>query len=249
MLEIDKQKSYYDRYFSSQKPRREDDLTFKDYFLDNVIDRSRVGTSDRVLELGCGSGIFTRRLLARGASVTGLDISPHGLAIMRTEFSHLIDNGKLQLVEGDINEYLATSPNTYDVICGSGIIHHLSDPDRTFGLMKRCLAPSGRIFFSPEPNGTGLYGTVWRYLAPTLYKIMKGDFAWEVEKGTLNVTVPQITRMLRKHGFNDIDIRPFQVIPHFNRTSLRRLDITLIEFAYLRSLAVYLAIFARVEAK
>ena len=245
MSQADKQKHHYDQYFAAQSGKQSGKLSFKEHFLDSSVNHSRLSEHDRVLELGCGSGIFTRRLLAKGATVTGLDISSAGLAVMKAELRGAVEAGQLKLVEADLDRYLASATDQYDVICGSGIIHHLSNPNGTIGLMKRCLAPGGRIFFGPEPNATGLYGLVWRFLAPSVYRFLKADFIWDVEKGTLNITVRNLHRMFSHHGFTDIDIRPFQVLPHFNLDLLRQLDIQLIRHAGLRSVAAYLAVFAR----
>jgi SAM-dependent methyltransferase len=39
-----------------------------------------LGTGDRLLDLGCGPGLYARRFAARGVAVTGIDLSPTSIA-------------------------------------------------------------------------------------------------------------------------------------------------------------------------
>lgn len=48
-----------------------------------VLERLGVGPGTRLLDIGCGSGYAARMAAARGATVTGLDITPELLAIAR----------------------------------------------------------------------------------------------------------------------------------------------------------------------
>jgi SAM-dependent methyltransferase len=50
-----------------------------------MVERFGVGQGTRVLDLGCGPGLYTNRLAATGATVTGVDWSESSLAHARTE--------------------------------------------------------------------------------------------------------------------------------------------------------------------
>ena len=53
--------------------------------VDFVLAEAAVGPGDPVADLGCGTGIFTRLLAARGLAVVGVDASPDMLARARSE--------------------------------------------------------------------------------------------------------------------------------------------------------------------
>jgi len=48
-----------------------------------AIDRLGIGAEDRVLEVGCGSGVFLRAAADRGAAVTGIDSSERLVELAR----------------------------------------------------------------------------------------------------------------------------------------------------------------------
>ena len=75
----------------------------------------------KVLEIGCGTGEFTKRIASSGAIITAIDISPDLLEIARemapnVNVSFQVQNvGKLDFEDG-----------SFDVVIGSSILHHLN---------------------------------------------------------------------------------------------------------------------------
>jgi SAM-dependent methyltransferase len=51
-----------------------------DRTVDHLVDALGLGEGDRLLDLGCGPGLYARRLAARGVAVTGIDLSPTSVA-------------------------------------------------------------------------------------------------------------------------------------------------------------------------
>jgi SAM-dependent methyltransferase len=70
----------------------------------------------RVLELACGTGRVLLPLARQGATVTGLDISPHMLAVARRKLAAETPEvqAPVTLVEGDMSEF--SLPNAYGLI-------------------------------------------------------------------------------------------------------------------------------------
>jgi len=83
------------------KPRRSlgQHFLFDHRILDVLVESAGVGPGDFVLEVGCGSGALTRRLLARGAHVVGVEIDRNLCALLRED---LAQQGTFSLVEGDV---------------------------------------------------------------------------------------------------------------------------------------------------
>src|SRR4051794_33971594 len=48
-----------------------------------ILEALALGPEDRLLEIGCGGGLLLRDALAAGAAVTGVDHSPHMVALPR----------------------------------------------------------------------------------------------------------------------------------------------------------------------
>jgi len=66
-------------YFSSRP------FDFIDRSVDWISSRFSIGAGSRVLDLGCGPGLYASRLARRGAVVTGIDVSRRSLESAREE--------------------------------------------------------------------------------------------------------------------------------------------------------------------
>ncbi|GAA2559719.1 MULTISPECIES: class I SAM-dependent methyltransferase [Streptomyces] len=86
-----------------------------------------VGTSPRVLDLACGTGSITARLLARfpDATSTGVDLDPALLAIAEGTFA---GDGRVTLVTADLKDpdWAAALPyDSYDAVLTATALHWL----------------------------------------------------------------------------------------------------------------------------
>jgi len=98
-----------------------------------------------VLELGCGTGSFTRELARSGADVVAIDVSPDLLEIARANCS--LPNVQYQIQ----NAYaLSYSEGVFDSVIGSSVLHHL-EVEKALRNVYRVLKPGGTIYFT-EPN-------------------------------------------------------------------------------------------------
>jgi ubiquinone/menaquinone biosynthesis C-methylase UbiE len=92
----------------------------------------------RVLDVGCGNGIFTLRFANVGASVTGLDYSRHLLG----------QNSHSRLVCGDATS-LPFPDGNFEVVFEANLLHHVADRGRVVREMART---SRRYVVLLEPN-------------------------------------------------------------------------------------------------
>ena len=99
-----------------------------------------------VLECGCGTGIFTRQLADSGCDITAVDISPDLLACARRECAA----PNTIFVEDNLEEPSFLKDDSYDVICGVSVLHHL-DVVKALKALRPKLKSGGRFAFS-EPN-------------------------------------------------------------------------------------------------
>lgn len=97
----------------------------------------------RILELACGTGIWTEQLLPFASQLTALDGSPEMLAI---NASRLCSPG-VRYVEADLFQWQPTEK--FDVVFFGFWLSHVP-PERFadfWRLVRSCLTPAGRVFF------------------------------------------------------------------------------------------------------
>ncbi len=107
----------------------------------------------RVLELACGTGLWTQHLAHYAHSVTALDASPEVLAINHAR----VGGDKVRYVQADILDW--TPDSQFDVVFFSFWLSHVPPEgfDGFWNLVQHCLAPGGRVFLVDslyEPTST-----------------------------------------------------------------------------------------------
>ncbi|MGF1737429.1 class I SAM-dependent DNA methyltransferase [Photobacterium satsumensis] len=98
----------------------------------------------RVLDLACGSGVYAEYLLAQGAEVTAVDVSPQMVEMVNEKLS-----GQLQCYVQDLNQGLPKEADGgYDLIICPLAVHYLPDLLPLFKDVQRCLVKGGVFVFS-----------------------------------------------------------------------------------------------------
>ena len=170
------------------------------------IGTGRIGAGSRVLEIGCGTGLFTAEILKTGASVTAIDISPD-----------LLDKARKNAGPGNVTFKVCDAENTglesggFDCVYGSSVLHHL-DLDAALAEFSRLLKKGGRMLFT-EPNMANPQILLQKNV-PFIKKIM-GDtpgetafFRWLLAKKIL------------ESGFISADVVPFDFLHPWTPESL-----------------------------
>lgn len=118
-----------------------------------------------VLEIGCGTGAVTARMLARGARVTALDQSPEMLERARQRIADGAE-GRVQWIERTAAEIDALPPAAFDrvVLCLS--LSEMSATERRYVLAhaRDRLRPGGRLVAADEVVAPGPAGVLQRLL-------------------------------------------------------------------------------------
>lgn len=109
-----------------------------------LVAAAGIGPGCRVLELGCGTGLFTRSLAERGAAVVGVDLSWDLLQEARARGE---GGARFALMDA---EGLAFRDAVFDAVVGVSVLHHLVGGS-PLAEIRRVLRPGGRVAFS-EPN-------------------------------------------------------------------------------------------------
>ena len=104
-----------------------------------------------VLELACGPGTWTPRLMRDAASVTAVDAAPEMLTLARERVG---DDNRVTFVLADL--FAWRTERRYDVVFfGFWLSHVPLERFASFwGLIDDCLAPDGRVFFVDDAYRT-----------------------------------------------------------------------------------------------
>jgi SAM-dependent methyltransferase len=119
----------------------------------------------QALEYGCGPGSRAFHLARSGARVVGIDISPVAIeqAQARAQADGLADRLDFRVMNA---EQLEFPRETFDIVCGSGILHHL-DLVRSYGEIARVLKTDGIAVFT-EPLGHNPAINAYRKRTPAM---------------------------------------------------------------------------------
>ena len=113
--------------------------------LEFVRQRARLAGA-RVLDVGCGGGLFSEALAASGASVVGIDLAPEVLGVARL---HLLESGRQVDYRESSAEALATAePASFDVVACMEMLEHVPDPAAVVQACADLLKPGGQLFLS-----------------------------------------------------------------------------------------------------
>lgn len=100
-----------------------------------------------VLELACGTGLWTRRLAARARRVTAIDAAPEPLALARERLAAMPGAARVHFVCADV--FTWRPDGAFDACCFAFWLSHV--PEERFAAfwatVGAALAPGGRVLF------------------------------------------------------------------------------------------------------
>jgi SAM-dependent methyltransferase len=112
------------------------------------------GPFARSLEIGAGTGYFTLHLLAAGVvgEAVATDISPGMVDVLEANAQRMGLEVETATCPA---EALPFQDETFDLVLGHAVLHHIPDLARAFAEMHRVLRPGGTILFAGEPSARG----------------------------------------------------------------------------------------------
>ncbi len=143
--EIDKFQAIANRWWDEEsefKPLHQINPLRVDY-----IETCAIGLAGKkILDIGCGGGLLTEAMAAKGANVTGIDMAEKSLSIARL---HLYESGlsvdyQLSSAEAFAEEHAGE----FDVVTCLEMLEHVPDPQSVVSAASSLLKPDGDLFLS-----------------------------------------------------------------------------------------------------
>ena len=169
----------------------------------------------RILDVGCGAGNNTLKLLSLkdDADCDLLDLSGNMLAKARERVSPMT-SGAIRLHQGDFRS-VPLEPERYDVILAAAVLHHLrddSDWETAFGKLYEITKPGGSVWISDLiSHESASVNALMTERHRTFLKGIGGEaysdkvFSW-IEKEDSPRPLTYQTELLRKSGFSRVEI-------------------------------------------
>jgi ubiquinone/menaquinone biosynthesis C-methylase UbiE len=96
----------------------------------------------KLLEIGCGLGTDLLQFARGGADVTGIDLTPVSIELVKKRFALYGLAVRAQVADA---EHLPFSDNAFDVVYSFGVLHHTPNTQQAIHEVYRVLKPGGRI--------------------------------------------------------------------------------------------------------
>lgn len=119
-----------------------DAAPFFDRQFDEIARILGAAPDGEVLDIGCGPGHHTRRLLQKGFRVVGADFSPAALAQAQERIE-----GDARWIQADLQGLPFASGEFTRVLC-YGVLMHVPEVERAVSELSRVVAPGGRLVIS-----------------------------------------------------------------------------------------------------
>lgn len=194
---------------------------------------------DSALEIGAGTGYFSLNLLQTGTigHATCTDISPGMIDALGENARGLGFDVATAVCDA---ERLPFADQSFDLVLGHAILHHIPDLDRAFAEFARLLRPGGTIVFAGEPSRHGdtianvpkrtaaLLAPVWRRAlhatpaSPGTHDGGATNHELEPHVDVHAFTPNELRALAESAGLNDIRVNGEELIANwfgwFNRT-------------------------------
>jgi ubiquinone/menaquinone biosynthesis C-methylase UbiE len=210
-------------------------------------------TFERSLEIGAGTGYFTLNMVqdrvVRDATAT--DISAGMLDALQANARRI--GVQVQTVACDA-EQLPFADESFDLVLGHAVLHHVPRLDRAFAEFLRVLRPGGQFVFAGEPSRTGdrlaaypkraalrtapLWRALMRARPASGYNTHASNGEWPAEAAALDgeslepfvdvhaFTPDELGLWARRAGFDDVRVRGEELLANWFGWINRTLEAT-----------------------
>ena len=159
-----------------------------------LIEALAPALTDRVLDVGCGTGQFAVAIAPLVAHAAGADLTPAMLDKARAwqAKAGVVNVDWLQADSTD----LPVADGAFDIVTSRSMLHHAADPAATLAEMRRVCAPGGRIAvldLTPAPEKSPAFDAIELLRDPSHARTL---------------TVEELRALGAELGLEELEVRP-----------------------------------------
>jgi SAM-dependent methyltransferase len=192
------------------------------------------------LEIGAGTGYFSLNLLQAGAieRATATDISPGMLAALEENADRLGVEVRIAAAEAETLPFPAES---FDLVFGHAVLHHIPDLEQAFSEFSRLLRPGGTLAFCGEPSRYGdllaaipkrtalITAPLWRWVMGAAARsegpgAESNGHALEPEVDVHAFSPGDLKRLCERAGMVDVRVRGEELLASIHGWTVRTLE-------------------------
>ena len=176
-------------------------IGFHTDLLSMMAKHGAIKCGDNVLDIGCGTGLLSLKLLQKtDCVITGIDNSKEMMTIFRDKIKKLKLESKITCKMMDAND-LNFKKDTFDKVVSSVTLHHIKNKSRLMNKVYKVLKPGGVFVIGEiDMDTTGKHNDVNRL--KRILKVLETEWIFAMK----NVGIEAFIRMYdnaKKHIFND----------------------------------------------
>ena len=151
-----------------------------------------------VLDIGCGSGIFSFYAAEYNLKVIGVDASSRMINLCKAKLQENQSISNLSFFNCDINQLNNLMKEEIDLIICSSVLEYVEDLNETIEIMSGLLNNYGTLIFS-MPNKLSLY----RLIELIAFKFVRLPIYYRYVRQI--ITLNKMTAKLKNYGFNVVE--------------------------------------------
>lgn len=169
---------------------------------EDLLQRAALKPGERVLDVGCGTGVVTRLAATRvggEGAVAGLDVNPGMLAVARSVTPAEVN---IEWHEASADA-MPLADASFDVVLSQLSLQFIPDRGKALKEMHRVLVPGGRLVLSVPGPADPLFET----LADALGRHVSAQAAGFVHTVFSMDDEAELEELLGNAGFRDVDVQ------------------------------------------
>lgn len=160
----------------------------------------------RALDVGCGGGLLTEALAAKGAEATGIDLADEVIEVAKLH--GLESNIKAGYQKISAEDLAASAPAHFDLICCLEMLEHVPDPASVIAAVAKLAKPGATVVFSTINRNPKAFALAVVGAEYVLSLVPRGthDYAKFIKPS-------ELTAWAREAGLEPIEIKGLQYNP------------------------------------